>query len=205
MGPRIRNGKLAEVVKNPNYRGISATFWRSSRVVGDAATVEVLGTPFCGKGEPNQVIRVGHARRRACSAASMCSGGALSHERPLLRTRRAMRSGARAGDEFLLANFSAEVSDFVRFNHARVRQAMTIQQAHLTLTLIEGNRHASVRFTLSADSATDTAMVDEVLAELRADLPTLPEDPYLLYSTAVNSSELIRAGTLPRGADASTP
>jgi hypothetical protein len=30
-------------------------------MVGDPATVEVLGTPFCGKGEPNQVIRVGHA------------------------------------------------------------------------------------------------------------------------------------------------
>ena len=29
--------------------------------VGDAASVEVLGTPFCGKGEPGQVIRVGHA------------------------------------------------------------------------------------------------------------------------------------------------
>ena len=60
-GRRIRNGKLAEVVRNPNYRGISATFWRSLAMVGDAATFEVLGTPFCGKGEPNQVIHVGHA------------------------------------------------------------------------------------------------------------------------------------------------
>ena len=58
---RIRHGKLAEVVRNPNYRGISATFWRSLAMVGDASSVEVLGTPFCGKGEPNQVIRVGHA------------------------------------------------------------------------------------------------------------------------------------------------
>jgi predicted Zn-dependent protease len=60
-GQRIRNGKLAEIVRNPNYRGISATFWRSLSLVGDPATVEVLGTPFCGKGEPNQIIRVGHA------------------------------------------------------------------------------------------------------------------------------------------------
>src|SRR5262245_36213130 len=60
-GQRIRNGKLAEVVRNPNYRGISATFWRSLAMVGDPATVEVLGTPYCGKGEPNQIIRVGHA------------------------------------------------------------------------------------------------------------------------------------------------
>jgi predicted Zn-dependent protease len=60
-GQRIRNGKLAEVIKNPNYRGISATFWRSLAAVGDAATVEVMGTPYCGKGEPSQAIRVGHA------------------------------------------------------------------------------------------------------------------------------------------------
>jgi predicted Zn-dependent protease len=60
-GRMIRGGKLAEVVKNPNYRGISATFWRSLSGVGDASTFQVMGTPFCGKGEPSQVIRVGHA------------------------------------------------------------------------------------------------------------------------------------------------
>jgi predicted Zn-dependent protease len=60
-GQRIRQGKLAEVVRNPNYRGISATFWRSLSMVGDASTMEVMGTPYCGKGEPNQAIRVGHA------------------------------------------------------------------------------------------------------------------------------------------------
>jgi predicted Zn-dependent protease len=60
-GQRIREGRLAEVVRNPNYRGISATFWRSLAMVGDASTMEVMGTPYCGKGEPNQAIRVGHA------------------------------------------------------------------------------------------------------------------------------------------------
>ena len=60
-GRVIRGGRLAEVVKNPNYRGISATFWRSLAGVGDASTLDVMGTPFCGKGEPSQVIRVGHA------------------------------------------------------------------------------------------------------------------------------------------------
>ena len=60
-GQRIRNGRLAEVVRNPNYRGVSATFWRSLAMVGDASTMEVMGTPYCGKGEPNQAIRVGHA------------------------------------------------------------------------------------------------------------------------------------------------
>ena len=60
-GQMVRNGKLAEVVKRPNYRGISAGFWRSLAMVGDASTFKVMGTPYCGKGEPNQVIRVGHA------------------------------------------------------------------------------------------------------------------------------------------------
>jgi predicted Zn-dependent protease len=60
-GQVIDRGKLTTVVKNPNYRGISANFWRSLARVGDAATVEVLGTPYCGKGEPSQLIRVGHA------------------------------------------------------------------------------------------------------------------------------------------------
>lgn len=60
-GRLISDGQLGAVVKNPNYRGISATFWRSLAAVGNDDTVEVLGTPYCGKAEPSQVIRVGHA------------------------------------------------------------------------------------------------------------------------------------------------
>jgi predicted Zn-dependent protease len=58
---RIEGGRLTSVVRKPNYRGRSATFWRSLKMVGAADTLAVLGSPFCGKGEPNQVIRVGHA------------------------------------------------------------------------------------------------------------------------------------------------
>ena len=60
-GQLIENGQLAGVVKNPNYRGISAQFWRKLSAVGDRSTFEVLGTPNCGKGEPSQSITVGHA------------------------------------------------------------------------------------------------------------------------------------------------
>ena len=60
-GQMIERGQLTSVVKNPNYRGISASFWRSLARVGEAATLQVLGTPYCGKGEPSQSIRVGHA------------------------------------------------------------------------------------------------------------------------------------------------
>jgi predicted Zn-dependent protease len=60
-GQRIENGELKELVKKPNYRGISATFWRNLKAVGDRSTYGEFGSPFCGKGEPNQIIRVGHA------------------------------------------------------------------------------------------------------------------------------------------------
>jgi len=61
LGRLIEDGELRGLVRNPNYRGISATFWRNLAAVGDAGTCEVWGTPYCGKGEPNQMIHVGHA------------------------------------------------------------------------------------------------------------------------------------------------
>ena len=60
-GRLIEDGRLGAVVRNPNYRGVSATFWRSLAMVGDRSTMQVHGTPFCGKGEPGQIARVGHA------------------------------------------------------------------------------------------------------------------------------------------------
>jgi predicted Zn-dependent protease len=74
-GRLIRGGKLGAVVRNPNYRGVSATFWRSLAMLGNDATCETLGTPFCGKGEPMQVVRVGH-RSPACKFAKIAVFGA---------------------------------------------------------------------------------------------------------------------------------
>ena len=71
----IKNGKLGAVVKNPNHRGISATFWRNLKGLGNTATVQVLGTPTCGKGEPNQAIRVGHASPPGLFADVQIFGG----------------------------------------------------------------------------------------------------------------------------------
>lgn len=61
FGQLIEDGKLTKIVKNPNYRGITAPFWNQLKCVGDKNTFEVGGLTNCGKGEPNQVIHVGHA------------------------------------------------------------------------------------------------------------------------------------------------
>jgi predicted Zn-dependent protease len=58
---KIENGQLTKTLKNPNYRGITNQFWSNLAQVGDRSTSAMYGTPFCGKGEPNQCIRVGHA------------------------------------------------------------------------------------------------------------------------------------------------
>ena len=58
-GRLIKNGRLAGVVRNPNYRGTTVDFWNRLSAVGQNEAT--YGTAFCGKGEPSQVIRVGHS------------------------------------------------------------------------------------------------------------------------------------------------
>jgi predicted Zn-dependent protease len=60
-GQLVEDGEIVGTVRNPGYRGISRTFWRSLRGVADADSFTVMGTPNCGKGELNQMIGTGHA------------------------------------------------------------------------------------------------------------------------------------------------
>jgi len=55
---RIRNGKLAEMIRNPSYAGITPEFWGSCDAV--CREWNVWGTPNCGKGQPSQTAHVGH-------------------------------------------------------------------------------------------------------------------------------------------------
>jgi TldD protein len=57
---RIKDGKLVEMYRNPNYTGITTEFWQSCDAVGGREDWTLWGTPNCGKGQPGQVARVGH-------------------------------------------------------------------------------------------------------------------------------------------------
>jgi len=57
---RIRDGRLTEMYKNPNYTGITTEFWGSCDAVCGPEDWTVWGTPNCGKGQPGQTARVGH-------------------------------------------------------------------------------------------------------------------------------------------------
>ena len=57
---RIKDGKLTEMYRNPNYTGITPEFWGSCDAVGGREDWTLWGTPNCGKGQPGQIARVGH-------------------------------------------------------------------------------------------------------------------------------------------------
>ena len=101
------------------------------------------------------------------------------------------------GDEVFLATFDGEQSDFARFNRSLIRQAGSVVQRYFTLDLINGQRHAKSTVTLSGDPGIDKTRLDALLAELREELPCVPEDPYLLYSTEVHSTEVHGDNMLP--------
>jgi predicted Zn-dependent protease len=100
------------------------------------------------------------------------------------------------GAEIFTCWFSAERSDFVRFNHGKVRQAGNVAQRYLNLRLIAAGRQAAISLSLSGN-ADDLALLKNTLAELRRVIEDLPQDPYLLYATDIYSSEIKRRGTIP--------
>lgn len=93
--------------------------------------------------------------------------------------------------------YAAESSEFVRFNHAKVRQAGQVQQASLNLKLINNGRHADLGITLAGTPALDRQRLAAGLQQLRETLPLLPHDPYLLLNHNAWQSHNEQARPLP--------
>ncbi len=60
IGWEIVNGKLGAIVKNPLYTGITPAFWQRCTGLTDRSTWQLWGVPNCAKGEPMQLMHVGH-------------------------------------------------------------------------------------------------------------------------------------------------
>jgi predicted Zn-dependent protease len=105
-------------------------------------------------------------------------------------------------DEVFTAQFSAEDSEFVRFNKSDVRQAGTVTQRTLSVDLIEGKRHAAGAVTLAGDMELDRPRLADLIKDLRETRQHVPEDPYLLFSTEPKSGEREAKNELPDGAAA---
>ena len=106
-------------------------------------------------------------------------------------------AGQLHGDEVLLAAFSGEQADYVRFNNGSVRQAGSVHQQALSLDLVQGARHARTTLQLTGEADLDRTRVAEELRSLREQCAVLREDPYLLYNSDGTSSVRIGRNELP--------
>jgi len=98
--------------------------------------------------------------------------------------------------EIYLCELTAEQSDFIRFNRGQIRQPSSVEQRYLEIELIDGHRHTRGQLTLGGNTGTDYERITTLLSELRSQLPHIPEDPYLLYATDIQSTETIGTNQL---------
>jgi predicted Zn-dependent protease len=89
-----------------------------------------------------------------------------------------------------------EHTQFVRFNHAKVRQTGTVQDARLALTLMQDDRSSTCELGCTGDWETDWAGLQSALADLRHELPQLPVDPYFVLPSGEQHSREVTLGTL---------
>jgi predicted Zn-dependent protease len=106
------------------------------------------------------------------------------------------------GEETLLLSFSGEDSDFIRFNHARVRQAGSVLRRSLAIYLVAADRHAAGRAQLAGSLEQDVPLLRQLLEDLRGQRTCLPADPYLNFATDGVSGETRVEASLPARADA---
>lgn len=62
---KIKDGSIEGLLRNPTYTGITPEFWGSCDAVANKKTWRLWGIPGCGKGEPMQVMHVGHGASAA--------------------------------------------------------------------------------------------------------------------------------------------
>jgi predicted Zn-dependent protease len=107
----------------------------------------------------------------------------------------ALTQNLHADEQFTL-RLRGEVSQFTRFNHAKVRQTGIIRDGSLQLKLISQQRSSSIEFPFTGDSEIDLAQAQAALAGLRLEVPQLPIDPYLVLPTGNAASHEVHAGEL---------
>lgn len=60
LGWKIENGKKTKLLKNPIYAGVTPELWRACDAIADRSAWASYGLDNCGKGQPMQLMSVGH-------------------------------------------------------------------------------------------------------------------------------------------------
>ena len=101
-----------------------------------------------------------------------------------------------SSNEDLMINFWGENSHFTRFNQSKVRQNGFVSDLTLSINLISNNRTCSTSFSLSNNLEKDIETALIYLNSLRDDITKLPEDPFIVYPKAGDSSSHNNKGEL---------
>jgi len=56
----IKHGKKTRLLRDPRYTGITPEFWRSCDAICGESDWQLFGIATCGKGDPMQIMQVGH-------------------------------------------------------------------------------------------------------------------------------------------------
>jgi TldD protein len=56
----IKHGKKTRLLRDPRYTGITNEFWRSCDAICGESEWKLFGISTCGKGDPMQIMQVGH-------------------------------------------------------------------------------------------------------------------------------------------------
>ncbi len=60
IGWLVEEGEITQVVKNATYKGDTLKFYNALSAVGDESTWELKYVDNCGKGQPSQIMQLGH-------------------------------------------------------------------------------------------------------------------------------------------------
>ncbi len=95
--------------------------------------------------------------------------------------------------ENLILSFSGENSQFIRFNHANVRQTGLVDDADLGLKFIANNRTVRGGFTVSGNFDVDVARGKNEINRMRLEAQEIPEDPFVVLPENAGSSHEIKS------------
>ena len=98
--------------------------------------------------------------------------------------------------EHLVISLSAEQSQFTRFNRTRVRQTGVVHDGSISLNLLWNQREIFSTIPFTGDRQVDFPRALVELEELREQIPTLPENPYLALPENHDSSREVYQGSL---------
>ncbi len=103
----------------------------------------------------------------------------------------------RQGQEEISLCLEGEQSEFVRFNKSQVRQATSVEQAEVTLTLQTPLKLTKVTFPMTGDLQEDRRRFLLQAGRARQELEKLPDNPYPLVMPEAAQSDMDKKAETP--------